>query len=62
MPTSFSVNFSKPAVLVQAALSEFLQYYISQHPKGDKLKLRGSFSIIREGKEISIRYKDLSTV
>ena len=40
-------------------MSEFLQYYLINHPKRSKMKLRSSFSIIREGREISIRLKDL---
>lgn len=59
MPVTFSVNFNRPLVSVQSALSEFLHYYIANHPKGEKLKLRGSFTVIRDGRELSIRYKDM---
>jgi hypothetical protein len=50
MPVTFSINFSKPHVQVTNALHKFLEYYISNHPKGEKLRLKGSFSLLREGR------------
>lgn len=41
-------------------MTAFLEYFLSNHPRLQHLKIKGSFHITRQSRDIKIKYKDLN--